>query len=487
VTVAQWTLAGRYRVGERLGSGGTADVFRAHDELLDRDVAVKVFRTAPADDDALYSAARREAELQSLARLNHPNLIRLLDGSIGTDEHAYLVLDLVCGPDLATRLHDGPLPEPEVRAIGRQIADALDYAHSQGMVHRDVKPANILLGTDGSDGGVWARLSDFGTVRMIDGARLTAADLTLGTASYIAPEQAHGADVGPAADIYSLGLILIEALTGQRCFGGTTPEALMARLARAPEIPDWLPADLQALLAAMTASAPEARPTAAAVAESLQAAVPPAVAAAADSETTTSLRAIAPVAGVAGAAVVAGVGSADAAAGAPVAVGSGELPPPVVEPPEAVRPPHGRRSSALFALAALAFAALLTGAAFLLLGGASSSDGDTPSGVQPRERTGVTTGKHAPSSAAGHQVAVAPTGHSASSVSHRPTPSHQVKVGPAPQPTSAARTSVVASTSAPPTPSSSSSAPPPSTSAAPTTSAAPSSTSVLDSAVPASP
>jgi serine/threonine protein kinase len=481
VTVAEWTLAGRYRVLERLGSGGTADVFRAHDEHLDRDVAIKVFRATPDDADALYGAARREAELQSLARLNHPNLIRLLDGAVGTDDPAYLVLDLVSGPDLASRLHEGALPEPEVRTIGRQIACALDYAHMQGMVHRDVKPANILLGSDGPGGTVWARLSDFGTVRMIDSARLTAADLTLGTASYIAPEQARGADVGPAADIYSLGLILIEALTGQRCFPGTTPESLVARLATAPSIPQGLPDDLSALLHAMTAMDPADRPTAAAVAESLLASVPPAVAAAADGETTTSLRAVvaAPLAA-----------SALAAPLAASAVDAEELPPPVVEPP-GTHVSSRRRSKVLFALAAVAFAALVVGAAFLILGNTAPSEGDTPAGTIHGTQPSATATKHhpTPSHTAAGQVVAPPVSQSAQhSASQHPKPARHhnaVVVGPT---SPAAQTSAVATTSAPAPVTSTTSAPAPTTSAPPaTTSPAPTSSDMTTQAIAPSP
>jgi eukaryotic-like serine/threonine-protein kinase len=373
-SAGSWTLSGRYRVGERLGAGGTADVFRAHDDVLDRDVAIKVFRT-PLGNDELDSTARRDVELQSLARLNHPNLIRLLDGSVSPDEPTYLVLDLVCGPDLATRLHDGPLPEDDVRAIGGQIAGALDYAHGMGMVHRDVKPANILLGEDGPDGGVWARLSDFGTVRMVDGARLTAADLTLGTASYIAPEQARGSDVGPAADVYSLGLVLIEALTGRRCFPETTPEALAARLTSTPVVPDAAPADLRALLTSMTALEPDQRPSAATVAECLvAAAVPEAVSAAdlaavpepivaADAEdSTVRTPPAAPL--------------EPAVAGVPPIAADSAMAVAVADEPRRTR----HRSGVLFALAGLAFAAMLAGAAFLLMGGAASSGSQTPLG-----------------------------------------------------------------------------------------------------------
>jgi serine/threonine protein kinase len=442
VPVSEWTIADRYRIAERLGTGGTADVFKAHDELLDRDVAVKVFRPATIDDHELDSAERREAELQSLARLNHPNLIRLLDGSVGPDGPAYLVLDLVCGPDLAARLQEGPLPEPDVRAIGRQIANALDYAHAQGLVHRDVKPANILLGNDGPGGTVWARLSDFGTVRMVDGARFTATDLTVGTASYIAPEQARGAAVGPAADIYSLGLILIEALTGQRCFPGTTPDALAERLERTPDVPDTLPADLSALLLAMTAVDPADRPTAAAVAESLQASVPPSVAAAADAETTTSLRVIP-------AAVAVDAASAELSA-------PGVVPPVVVPPaaePVADEPPARRRSNILFALAALALAALLTGAAFLAFGTPASNDVETPGGTYLPSAPGSHGRTHAPTTDASQQVS-GPSSAPSKSPTHSPSQTQRSNAGPAPapQPTTSAVQPTAPRTTATPSP-----------------------------------
>jgi serine/threonine protein kinase len=268
-----WVLGGRYRVLDRLGNGGMAEVFRAHDELLDRDVAVKVFKSPMDPDGQTLGEVRRELELQSLARLSHPNLITLFDGSVDGPGPAYLVLELVHGPDLATRLGEGPLPEAQVREIGAQLADALAYVHAHGMVHRDVKPANILLGVDDTGpatGSVRARLSDFGIVRMVGNARMTSADLTLGTATYIAPEQARGANVGPAADVYALGLVLIEALTGRRCFDGPVHETLAARLSAPPPIPDGLPDPWPALFAEMTAQDPGARPSALEVAHRLR-------------------------------------------------------------------------------------------------------------------------------------------------------------------------------------------------------------------------
>ena len=267
---ADWRLAGRYRVIERIGSGGMAVVFRAHDELLGRDVAVKVFRSLVEANAQQDGRTRQELELQALARLNHPNLITLFDASLsGGAGPGFLVMELVAGPSFGARLAQGPIPEAALREVGAQIADALAYVHAEGMVHRDVKPANILLGPD-LTGGIRARLSDFGIVRMLGSERMTSAELTLGTACYLAPEQARGADVGPEADIYALGLVLLEALTGVRAYEGSPVEAAVARLSRAPEIPSDLPRPWPALLAAMTAGEPQDRPPAADVARALR-------------------------------------------------------------------------------------------------------------------------------------------------------------------------------------------------------------------------
>ena len=271
-----WMLGGRYRVLDRIGSGGMAEVFRARDEVLDRLVAVKVFRAEHvAQDDSdtgAHGIERQQLEVAALARLNHPNLIALYDGSLDAAPHAYIVMELIEGPSLAARIAEGPLPEASVREIGIQLADGLGYVHAQGMVHRDVKPENILLGIDRSDDDhtVRARLSDFGIVRLLGSERLTSANFTLGTASYLAPEQARGSAVDPPADIYSLGLVLLEALSGRRMFDGPPLEAALARLSQRPTVPAELPEPWPRLLHAMTEFDPALRPTASEVARTLR-------------------------------------------------------------------------------------------------------------------------------------------------------------------------------------------------------------------------
>jgi serine/threonine protein kinase len=173
-------------------------------------------------------------------------------------------MELVEGETLADTLRRGPLPPARTAAIGSSLAAALGYVHGKGLLHRDVKPANILMGTDGR-----VRLTDFGIARLVDAARVTSTGMMVGTASYLAPEQVAGEPVGPAADVYALGLVLLESLTGQREYAGSTVEVALARLHRAPQVPATLPAGWQALLRAMTDREPAARPTPAQAAAAL--------------------------------------------------------------------------------------------------------------------------------------------------------------------------------------------------------------------------
>ena len=200
-------LADRYRLDAVLGRGGVADVYRARDLVLDRDVAVKVLRDAVDDTER----SRFVGEARMLARLSHVGLVTVLDvGVSGTQP--FLVMEMVEGASLAAALRRGPLPLEQVAQIGAQLASAIAYAHEQDVVHRDVKPANVLLGSGGD-----AKLADFGIARLVgDTVRHTQTGTTIGTPAYVSPEQARGLLVGPPTDVYSLGLVLLEALTGER-------------------------------------------------------------------------------------------------------------------------------------------------------------------------------------------------------------------------------------------------------------------------------
>ena len=255
-------LDARYRIGQRLGGGAVAEVYRALDERLQRQVAVKLFR-----GDAAEELQRHEAEMRTLARLDHPSLVAVYDA--GTDEvthEPYLVMQLVEGSTLADEMRDGPLPADRVARYGASLADALGYVHSQGFVHRDVKPANVLISTDGR-----VHLADFGIARLVDSSHVTKTGEVLGTPAYFAPEQVAAEPVGPSADVYALGMVLLECLTGQRAFEGTPMEVAMARLSRGPEIPGWISPGWRTLLTAMTARKPADRPAAVDVAVALRA------------------------------------------------------------------------------------------------------------------------------------------------------------------------------------------------------------------------
>lgn len=247
------TLGDRYVLGGRLASGGVADVYEAHDRRLSRRVAVKVIRNGAADHPDRFLA-----EVRVLARLDHPAIVSIHDAG-EDDGRPFLVMELVEGPSLDAAGNDTADASRAAR-IGAQVAGALAYAHERGVVHRDVKPGNVLLDERGH-----AHLADFGIARLADATRLTATGLAVGTAAYIAPEQIEGGEVGPAADIYALGLVLLELLTGARPFGGTQAETALARLHRDPEVPAAVGEQWRELIRAMTARRPSRRPSAAEV------------------------------------------------------------------------------------------------------------------------------------------------------------------------------------------------------------------------------
>ncbi|HZC71931.1 MAG TPA: serine/threonine-protein kinase [Jatrophihabitans sp.] len=254
-------VAGRYELRDVLGRGSVGTVYSGRDVVLDRPVALKLFPPELADPQ---DVARYEQEARVLARLNHPSLVTVFDA--GVDSSAadapkpFLVMQLVEGPTLLDRLRDGPLPAADVELLTRRLASALAHIHAQGVVHRDIKPANIILDAAG------ATLTDFGIARLIDGTRMTATGFTLGTANYLSPEQVSGGDVRAPSDVYSLGLVLLECLTGDVEYPGVGFEAALPRLHRPPAIPDWLPQGWMSLLSAMTDTDPDARPSASEVA-----------------------------------------------------------------------------------------------------------------------------------------------------------------------------------------------------------------------------
>ena len=256
-------FVGRYRLGPVLGRGGAASVHQGLDERLMRQVAIKVFRH-DADPDLVR---RFEAEARLLARLHHPGLVEIFDFG-HTAQGPYLVLELLPGPPLSDLLRSGSRPLAETLRIGKDLAQTLAYVHSQGVVHRDVKPANILLDQDGCP-----RLADFGISRAVDTAGSTRTGMVMGTAAYLAPEQVKGQGAGPEADVYALGLVLIECLTAEREYPGPPAESAIARLRRPPHIPAGLPWPLTQALDQMTCADPEERISAAECATLLTAAL----------------------------------------------------------------------------------------------------------------------------------------------------------------------------------------------------------------------
>jgi len=244
-------LDGRYRLDAVIGRGGMGAVYRAFDSRLERPVAVKVLHGAEHADEARFAS-----EVKTLARFAHPNLVRLLDaGELGS--RAYLVMEIIVGPTLAQLLAEGPLESEDVARIGIGVASALGYVHSHGVVHRDIKPANVLIDQRGA-----AHLTDFGIAQLVDSTGMTATGMTLGTPAYLAPEQVQGTRVGPPADIYMLGLVLLESLIGRRAFEGTASEVAVARLVRSPSIPKDLDRNWPEIIKLMTQRRPSDRITA---------------------------------------------------------------------------------------------------------------------------------------------------------------------------------------------------------------------------------
>jgi serine/threonine-protein kinase len=269
VTEIGSVLGGRYRLVELLGQGGMATIYRARDAQLDRDVAVKLLRPEFGRDPDFLARFRDEA--RSAASLSHPNIVAVFD--FGDDDAGpYIVMELIDGQDLAAILREnGPLPPRQAARVSAEVAKALHAAHVRGIVHRDVKPSNILVGRDGR-----VKVADFGIARALNESQLTLPGVTMGSVHYFSPEQARGEPAVGASDTYSLGIVLYEALTGQRPFSGDGSAAVaLARLTTTPPRPGALragvPAALDQVVGRAMALEPAGRyPSAAAMASALE-------------------------------------------------------------------------------------------------------------------------------------------------------------------------------------------------------------------------
>jgi hypothetical protein len=272
VSSAQRRLAGRYVLEEPIGRGGMGEVWRGTDTVLGREVAVKTVDLRRVPDDT--GTARFEREARATAGLSHPGVVTVHDSGVEGDT-AYIVMELLPGPSLADRIANGPVPVDEVVEVGQQVASALDAAHARGLVHRDIKPANIAYAADGR-----VRVLDFGITQLGEAPgsqALTATHTVMGTAEYLAPEQALGGRVDGRADLYALGCVLYALLAGRPPFRGPTPVATMMMHGQdpvpdvrglRPDTPDWLADLVHGLLAKDPADRPVG---AAAVAEALAA------------------------------------------------------------------------------------------------------------------------------------------------------------------------------------------------------------------------
>ena len=265
-TNEQPRVLGRYRLLERIGAGGTADIWRALDETTSAQVAVKLLHEHLLPDAA--ARARLAAEARAYAGLDHPGIARLLGVDAG--DRPAVVLELVRGESLAARLErDGPMSPTDVARLGAELAEALYHAHTRGVIHRDVKPGNVLLASDGH-----ARLVDFGIARLLGDAvqATTQAGTVMGTLRYMAPEQLRGEVIGPRTDLFGLGAVLHEAATGRPPYPQATPMALLQAEEAGPGPLDGLDPALAAVIRACLQPTPDRRPLhAGRVAEALRA------------------------------------------------------------------------------------------------------------------------------------------------------------------------------------------------------------------------
>jgi eukaryotic-like serine/threonine-protein kinase len=222
------TLSGRYEIGDRLGSGGMSSVHMATDLTLERTVAVKILAEHLSDDERFVARFRREA--LAVAKLIHPNIVQVYDTGIDRGRH-YIVMEYVEGRSGAQILQKhGPLDAETAAEIGAQACAGLDYAHRRGIIHRDVKPGNLMIvGGPVGGGEMTVKLTDFGIARAVEQTRITQVGSVVGTAAYLSPEQVRGEEATPATDVYALGVVLYQFLTGRLPYEGSTLAELAIR------------------------------------------------------------------------------------------------------------------------------------------------------------------------------------------------------------------------------------------------------------------
>jgi serine/threonine-protein kinase len=222
------TLSGRYETGERLGSGGMSNVYKATDRILERQVAVKILAEHLSDDERFVARFRREA--LAVARLIHPNIVQVYDSGVDDGRH-YIVMEYVAGRSGAQILQrHGPVGAEAAAEVGIQACAGLDYAHRRGIIHRDVKPGNLMIvGGPVGSGDLVVKLTDFGIARAIEQTRITQVGSVVGTAAYLSPEQVRGDEATPGTDVYALGVVLYQFLTGRLPYEGSSLAELAVR------------------------------------------------------------------------------------------------------------------------------------------------------------------------------------------------------------------------------------------------------------------
>jgi eukaryotic-like serine/threonine-protein kinase len=257
MTAAATLLGGRYLLDEQIGVGAFSEVWRATDTVLVRPVAVKLLHESHVREPEVR--ARFKAEAHYAGSVCHENITRVYDYDEPSHGQSYLVMELIDGPSLAAVLSGGPLGAAQTMDVVAQVAAGLQAAHSAGLVHRDIKPTNIVFSCEGT-----ARITDFGIAHLAGSAPLTATGMVLGTADYLAPERIIGAQAQPSSDLYSLGIVAYECLAGGRPFSGTPLQIAIAHRDRPlPPLPIWTPAEVAAFVMMLTAKDPAARPASA--------------------------------------------------------------------------------------------------------------------------------------------------------------------------------------------------------------------------------